>query len=395
MAFRCNLMADPVVASDGITYERDAIEQWMAGHDVSPITNAPFDHKLLIPNVTVRKQIASWCEQNSVPLPSAPKRQARPAAGGGSAQAAQLLKPQVTCALHGDEELRVFCRDCCRGVCILCAVDVDVCKSHRTKAFKPLLEELKVDREAWARAQEECNQGVEHLCAHIQADGDAKKQAIDAEVAALQQQARSAAASRSAVFGAIALKRREREELVAAAAASPDIAVKDSAAAAVVASAMDRAKGPIPPASAAEFSAALAPAAAVGLLDVTAAAVDPEDAAAVAAAAEAAAVAAMGDLAGSVLLRRVTDAAKMTRFAAMLQTRLAGKRYRLLYTWSRDGRSNSSFHQHCDNQVRSVIKGLVLCFCDACGAGAHACRRALHDRAHVRRLRQRTVGFFW
>ena len=28
MAFDCNLMADPVVASDGFTYERWAMEQW-------------------------------------------------------------------------------------------------------------------------------------------------------------------------------------------------------------------------------------------------------------------------------------------------------------------------------------------------------------------------------
>ncbi len=28
MGFDCNLMADPVVASDGFTYERWAMEQW-------------------------------------------------------------------------------------------------------------------------------------------------------------------------------------------------------------------------------------------------------------------------------------------------------------------------------------------------------------------------------
>ena len=29
MAFGCNLMADPVSASDGKTYERESIELWM------------------------------------------------------------------------------------------------------------------------------------------------------------------------------------------------------------------------------------------------------------------------------------------------------------------------------------------------------------------------------
>ena len=68
MMFRCELMADPVVASDGITYERDSIELWMKSHDVSPHTNTPFDHKMLIPNITVRKMIAAWCEENGVPV---------------------------------------------------------------------------------------------------------------------------------------------------------------------------------------------------------------------------------------------------------------------------------------------------------------------------------------
>ena len=275
----------------------------------------------------------------------------------------------------------MFCVDCNCAVCVLCAVDVDLCKSHSTKAFDPLIEELKTDREGWARAQRECGEGAEQLCAAIQADGDTKirvyTQAITAQVVQLQQQVRSAAAARSTAMGAILLKRQEREELVAGAAASPQVAVKGSAAAAVVASALGRARAPIPPASAAEFRAAAAPAAAVGHVVVADAVVDPEDeaaraaaaaaeaarvaaaAAAAAAAAEAAAVAAMGGLSGSALLQRVGDN-KAQQFAALLRTRLAGKRYRLLYTWSRDGRSNASFHQRCDNQVRAVARGVAL-----------------------------------
>ena len=80
MMFRCELMADPVVASDGITYERDSIELWMKSHDVSPHTNTPFDHKMLIPNIGYRKMIAAWCEENGVPVPVAPKRVAEAAA---------------------------------------------------------------------------------------------------------------------------------------------------------------------------------------------------------------------------------------------------------------------------------------------------------------------------
>jgi hypothetical protein len=392
MMFRCELMADPVVASDGITYERDSIELWMKSHDVSPHTNTPFDHKMLIPNIMARKQVAAWCEQNGVPVPVAPKRVTEPAAAGGGAALAPLLqKPHVKCAAHPKEQLRVFCKDCCHGICVLCAVDTKRCKAHATEALDTLLEELKVDREGWAQAQEECDQGAQQLCADIQADGDAKKQAIDAEVDALQQQVRSAAAARSAALGAIVQKRVEREELVAGAAASPDVAVKDSAAAAVVASALDRAKAGIPPASAAEFRAAAAPAAAVGHVLVAEAVVDPEDAAAMAAAAHAAAVAAMGGLLGSALLQRLGDGNKAQQFAALLRGRLPGRSYRLLYTWSRDGRSDASFHQRCDNQVRARAFARAAAVRLIAGAGSHARHCALQNGPHVWRLRKRAV----
>jgi hypothetical protein len=57
-------------------------------------------------------------------------------------------------------------------------------------------------------------------------------------------------------------------------------------------------------------------------------------------------------LAGSTLMLRVGDMLKVKQFNKLMRTRLAGKRYRLLYTWSSDGRSNASFHRLCDNQVR-------------------------------------------
>ena len=68
----------------------------------------------------------------------------------------------------------------------------------------------------------------------------------------------------------------------------------------------------------------------------------------------------MGGLLDSALLQRVGDRNKVQQFAALLRTKLPGKRYRLLYTWSRDGRSNASFHQRCDNQVRGRCKALCV-----------------------------------
>ena len=362
-----------------------------------------------MPNHLVRKQVVSWCEQNGLPVPKLPKRPVAKAVAGGGAAAPLVQKPVVMCELHPKEQLRVFCVNCNRAVCFMCAVDIDMCKSHDIKAFDPLIEELKTDIEGWARALRECNEAAELTCALIQADGDTKKrvyvQEIDKQVAALLQQVRSSSAARAAAIRAILQKRQAREELVAGAAVSPEVGVKGSGAAVAVAAAVDRVKAPIPPASAAEFRAAAATVAAVGQVIVASAVIDPEDHAAghveqpqllnpnqrqqqqqriasqrraqpppppppntgavlgsVAAAAMAAvfAVAALGPLGGSTLLQRVADRNKVQQFAALMGTKLPGKRYRLLYTWSRDGRSNASFHQRCDNQVRGRCKALCV-----------------------------------
>jgi hypothetical protein len=52
------LMRDPVVASDGYTYERAAIEAWMESRAVSPITRAPLPGRELVPNLTMRSAIS-------------------------------------------------------------------------------------------------------------------------------------------------------------------------------------------------------------------------------------------------------------------------------------------------------------------------------------------------
>ena len=41
-------MRDPVVASDGFTYERTAIEKWLAIRDSSPMSNAPLPMKVRV-----------------------------------------------------------------------------------------------------------------------------------------------------------------------------------------------------------------------------------------------------------------------------------------------------------------------------------------------------------
>uniref|UniRef100_A0A7S0RSC2 U-box domain-containing protein n=1 Tax=Chlamydomonas leiostraca TaxID=1034604 RepID=A0A7S0RSC2_9CHLO len=51
------LMADPVVAADGVTYERGAISEWLQGNNVSPVTRQPMANKFLAPNYSVKAAI--------------------------------------------------------------------------------------------------------------------------------------------------------------------------------------------------------------------------------------------------------------------------------------------------------------------------------------------------
>jgi hypothetical protein len=56
-------MRDPVVAADGNTYEREAIEAWLRTHDTSPMTNQQLPHKALVPNLALRSSILEQQQQ--------------------------------------------------------------------------------------------------------------------------------------------------------------------------------------------------------------------------------------------------------------------------------------------------------------------------------------------
>ena len=47
-------MIDPVMADDGNTYERVAIECWLETHDISPVTNELFTDKELMENNAIK-----------------------------------------------------------------------------------------------------------------------------------------------------------------------------------------------------------------------------------------------------------------------------------------------------------------------------------------------------
>ena len=48
------LMTDPVIAADGHTYERAAMQKWLKEHNTSPVTGVALLHPKLVPNVIIR-----------------------------------------------------------------------------------------------------------------------------------------------------------------------------------------------------------------------------------------------------------------------------------------------------------------------------------------------------
>jgi hypothetical protein len=63
-AFLCPItmaiMSDPVVAADGHSYERKAIEEWLESHDTSPCTNDLLLNKSLTSNFTMKSLIQDF-----------------------------------------------------------------------------------------------------------------------------------------------------------------------------------------------------------------------------------------------------------------------------------------------------------------------------------------------
>ncbi|GIL76913.1 hypothetical protein Vretimale_8622 [Volvox reticuliferus] len=62
-----DVMTDPVIATDGYTYERSAIMQWLKNKTISPMTNAPMPGgTTLIPNHALRSSILQWKQDNGL-----------------------------------------------------------------------------------------------------------------------------------------------------------------------------------------------------------------------------------------------------------------------------------------------------------------------------------------
>ena len=53
------VMIDPVIAADGHTYDKHAIQEWLKEKDSSPVTEATLAHVRLVPNTLIKNAIAS------------------------------------------------------------------------------------------------------------------------------------------------------------------------------------------------------------------------------------------------------------------------------------------------------------------------------------------------
>lgn len=51
-------MVDPVIAADGHTYERIAIEAWLEEHCTSPMSGSQLSHQRLVPNLIAKCVVA-------------------------------------------------------------------------------------------------------------------------------------------------------------------------------------------------------------------------------------------------------------------------------------------------------------------------------------------------
>ena len=55
-----SVMRDPVTASDGCTYERSAIAEWLTRRRSSPLTNCAIISASLAPDDALRRSIDQW-----------------------------------------------------------------------------------------------------------------------------------------------------------------------------------------------------------------------------------------------------------------------------------------------------------------------------------------------
>ena len=54
------VMEEPMIAADGHTYERSALQQWLKQHSTSPVTGSSLAHHQMVPNLVIKTIAIQW-----------------------------------------------------------------------------------------------------------------------------------------------------------------------------------------------------------------------------------------------------------------------------------------------------------------------------------------------
>ncbi len=224
MAFGCTLMEDPVVASDGHTYNRQDIQNWFDTDDTSPHTREPLEDKTLRPNIAIRKQIIRWREKHGLPVPSfAAPAQAVRAVGTAAAQNSNTL-----CGFS-KQPLQVFCINCDKAICLNCAIDPARCQPHDKRSLASIVSCLRGVHAAWLQLRHGRPQQLQAETERVSAAANAAIESITHEIR--ENEAELKLQLQRACVGDLDDLLQEQAKLLAdveVAAASPEAAVAGS-----------------------------------------------------------------------------------------------------------------------------------------------------------------------
>ena len=53
-------MVDPVIAADGHTYERAALQDWLQHSAMSPVDKTPLKHTRLVTNLAIKNAVVAF-----------------------------------------------------------------------------------------------------------------------------------------------------------------------------------------------------------------------------------------------------------------------------------------------------------------------------------------------
>ena len=63
------VMKDPLMDKNGLTYEREAIVEWLRrGNSTCPLTRKTLSYSMLVPNAALRLKIEQWKRVNNIPV---------------------------------------------------------------------------------------------------------------------------------------------------------------------------------------------------------------------------------------------------------------------------------------------------------------------------------------